>query len=181
MLNSILITGVTDLECYPKGGICKYYKQGMLNQVLCLPESKPDIESINEIKVDIDVIDFKIINTILGPKILIYGCISIKAIYTADNCQQSVHSANWHVNFCDFVLLNDLSYDRCNDVVTKVFGGIEDVCVKLFNRRIIDLSILYIICPQFITHNSNYCCNKQGKFTNVPYNKQYYKGNYEYE
>lgn len=160
MSNSILITGITDLDCYPSGGIYTNYKQNMFNNIVCIPKSKPDIESINEIKVDIDIEEFKVIKSILGPKLLIYGCVSVKIIYTADNCQQSVHSAHWNKPFCDFVLLKDLSYEVCKDLTMKVFLGVEDVCIKYFNQRVIDLSILYVICPQIILPNTGNCYNK---------------------
>lgn len=164
MTNSILITGITDLDCYPNSGLCRNYKQNMFSNTLCIPSAKPDIESINEIKIDIDIEEFKVINSILGPKLSIYGCVSVKIIYTADNCQQSVHSAHWNKPFCDFVLLKDLSYDVCKNLIIKVFIGIEDVCIKYFNKRVVDLSILYVICPQIIVSNTSNYCDKHSRY-----------------
>lgn len=154
MANNILITGITGFEYYPKFRVSKCCKQGMLSNCIFVPNEKPDIESINEIKVDMNIEEYKIIKSILGPKMLIYGFLNIQIIYVADNCQQSLHSAHCSIPFCDFVLIKDLTYDRCSNGICGAFVGIEDVCVKCCSRRSVDLSILYIICPKFY----NNCC-----------------------
>lgn len=148
MLENVLITGITLLDEYPICGNCEYYKQVIESDALCIPVQKPDIESINELKVYICVEKFKVIKTVLGPKIVIQGTKQVKIIYTADNCQQSLHSAHWDIPFCEFVLMDSYSYDKCLKTVVDVFAGLEDACVKCYDKRTIDISILYILCPQ---------------------------------
>ena len=149
MLDNILITGITDLECYPPISCTRYCKQCIQNDFLYVPDEKPDIESINEIKVSVCVEDFEVFKTILGPKLLLNGQKKIKILYTANNCQQSLHSAQWCIPFCEFILLKNLHYDKCFNDINNVFIGVENVRMKYFNKRSIDISLLFIICPEF--------------------------------
>ena len=151
MLDNISIVGITPLESYPNGCSIKNCKQSIENINLCIPCQKPDMESINEIKTTICINKFKLLNTILGPKIIIHGVFKIKVIYTAKNLEQSLHSAHWDIEFCDFILLNNMCYDECDICISKLFAGLEDICINCCNERSIDLSLLYIVC---INHNS---------------------------
>ncbi|ENY8962423.1 DUF3794 domain-containing protein [Clostridioides difficile] len=160
MNENISTTGITSLEDYPKGKCKKYYKEFIEDDILCIPTQKPDIECINEVSAKICIEDKNIINTILGPKLVIQGFKNIKIIYTADNCQQSLHSAHWSIPFCKFILLEDLCYDKCDGIIESIFIGIENICVKYFDCRMIDLSLLFIICPQICNcNNCKYCRN----------------------
>lgn len=159
MLDNILITGITDLECYPPTNCTKYYKQCIENDILCVPDEKPDIESINEIKVNMCIEYFEIFKTILGPKLLINGVKKIKVLYTANNSLQSLHSAHWCIPFCEFILLKGLYYEKCFNSINNVFIGVENVCLKYYDKRLIDLSLLFIICPEF--QNNSLDCQKK--------------------
>lgn len=161
MLDNISITGITPLECYPKGCNIKNCKQNIQQINVCIPCQKPEMESINEIKATICINKYKLLNTILGPKILINGVIKIKVIYTAKNIEQSLHSAHWDIEFCDFILLDNICYDECNICLSNFFTGIEDICINSCDERYIDLSLLYIICANFNSqlHEKNYSCN----------------------
>lgn len=156
-MDTILVTGITPLDEYPKCAYENYCKQCMESDTLCIPTQKPDVESINELKVNIKIENHKVINTILGPKIIIRGVKYIKIIYTADNSIQSVHSAHWEIPFCQFILLENLTYDRCLKNIDNVYTGIEHACVKCFEKRYVDISILYIMCPQIEGNRNNYC------------------------
>ncbi|MCC0707801.1 MULTISPECIES: DUF3794 domain-containing protein [unclassified Clostridioides] len=158
MNESILKTGITPLEDYPDNKCMKYYKEFIEDDILCVPTQKPDIECINEVSVKICIEDKEIINTILGPKLVIKGFKNIKVIYTGDNCQQSLHSAHWSIPFCQFILLKDLRYDKCDNIIETIFVGIENIYVKHFDCRMIDLSLLFIICPQLRNCNNCKCC-----------------------
>ena len=145
--NYINITGITRLDCYPQAIDERFCKQTMENDVVSVPCKKPDIESINEVKVCVTIDCFDVIDTFLGPKLIVKGTKSIKILYTANNHQQSCHSAHWDIPFCDFVLLKGLQFDSCCNSVKDVFVGVESVIVKDFDCRHVDLSILYILCP----------------------------------
>lgn len=148
MLENIIVTGITDLECYPSCKYKKCWKQCMHDEIVCIPDPKPDIESINEIKVNICIDNYQLIDTILGPKIILHGEKHIKVLYTANNCQQSLHSAHWSIPFCEFILLEDILFEKNIFHIDDIFVGIESVCVKYFDNRVVDLSILFIICPE---------------------------------
>lgn len=157
MSNNIVITGITDMDKYPPCINSKFCKQCMQSNIMCIPDQKPEVESINEVKVSICVNNFEVFNTVLGPKLLLNGCKNIKVLYTANNCSQSLHSAHWNIPFCEFILLKDLCYERPSLIVKEVFAGIENVCVNYFDLRTLDISILFIICPQFEKIHSAPC------------------------
>ena len=147
MSNQINITGITKIDCYPPYIEEYFCKQNLENDIVCIPNQKPDIESINEVKVGLSIDHYEVINTCLGPKIILKGTKSIKVLYTADNHQQSCHSAHWEHTFCDFILLRGLHYDNCHNIIKGIFIGLESVIVKEFDCRHVDLSIIYVICP----------------------------------
>lgn len=155
MLENIIITGITDLDCYPSCRYKKYWKQCMNSELLCIPNPKPDIESINEVKITICINGHELIETVLGKKIILHGEKHVKVLYTANNCQQSLHSAHWSIPFCEFILLEDLYCEKESIYIEDIFVGIESVCVKYFDDRVIDLSILFILCPEIDT--KHYC------------------------
>ena len=147
MFDNVLITGLTPLDSYPRNGCKEFYKQVIQDTTLCIPSQKPDIESVNELKVSICLDSFKIINTVLGPKLIVEGTKFIKVIYTADNCQQSLHSAHWEVPFCEFILMKDLSYDKCLKSIDDIYIGVEEACVRCFTKRSVDISLIFVLCP----------------------------------
>ncbi|WP_343338688.1 hypothetical protein TPELB_08920 [Terrisporobacter petrolearius] len=148
MNKNIVYFGITDLDCYPT---CKYgncCKEFIENDTLCIPCKKPDVEDIDNIHVDCFVKDFKIIKTIQGYKIVVTGIIKYKVMYTADTCEQSVHTAHWERCFCQFLLLPK-SLNVNNVCISDVFIGIEDIILKSNGSRVIDLCLLLILIPIF--------------------------------
>lgn len=182
MTNNILITGITNFECYPKFKVSKCCKQGIASNCIFVPSEKPDIECINEVKVEMNIEEYKIIKSILGPKMLVYGFVNVQIIYVADNCQQSLHSAHCSIPFCDFVLIKDLTYDKCSSCICGAFVGIEDVCVKCSTNRSVDLSTLYIICPKFYSNIcENYGSNECNQIKSNCKKKLNYREDYGYK
>jgi hypothetical protein len=176
MYEGILTTGITDLNSYPKIKCTNYCKQTLETDLLTIPCEKPVVESINEVRVDICIENFHIINTVLGPKIILNCLKNIKVVYTANNCEQSLHSSHWKIPFCDFILLKDISYDDCLSLIKNVFIGIEHICINNCSDKLIDLSVLFVICPiikEQYCLNSNYnnkkqnysSCDQYGKYS----------------
>ena len=144
-MDNISITGITPLEYYPCFKNIIQTKQNMQNIDVLIPCEKPDIESIEEVKISICIVNSKLIDTILGKKIILNGIIKLKAIYTANNCEQSLHSAHWDIPLCDFILLDNLC--SCDDLNSlDLFAGVEDICINCNDLRCISFSLLYIIC-----------------------------------
>lgn len=164
-MNSILISGITPIDAYPKDISIKHCKQCMKKVELCIPSVKPDIEEANDLHINICVEKVKMIETILGPKLVIQGKIRAKLIYTADNKVQSVHSAHWEKTFCEYILLNDIRSCRGSLRFSNVFAGIEDVCVICVGKRDLSLSIIFILCPRvfesYDRENQTCCCSKE--------------------
>ncbi|MGL4911007.1 MAG: DUF3794 domain-containing protein [Romboutsia sp.] len=147
MQNEILTYGVTELERYPKCISKSHCKEIVSNDMLYIPSQKPDIECIESINVCVYVKNFKIIKTIMGMKLIIEGTKKYKVMYTADNCEQSVHSAHFERGFCEFILLDSNCYNSCSQYVRDVFIGIEDIIVNNYNCRMVDISTILIFCP----------------------------------
>lgn len=156
LLDNITITGITNLDHYPDNCLVKNCKQNITSISLCVPCQKPDMESINDIKISFCINSYKLLNTILGPKVVLNITAKIKVIYTAKNLEQSLHSAHWDIDFCDFILLENFSYNDCNLCSSSLFIGLEDVCVLNCDERSLELSLIYIICTNF---NTKYCSN----------------------
>ena len=154
LFDNISITGITPLDYYPDKCTITNCKQNIESISLCIPCQKPDMESINEIKVSFCINSCKLLNTILGPKILANITCKIKVIYTAKNPEQSLHSAHWDINFCDFILLETPYYDKRNLCTSNLFIGLEDVCILGYDERYIELSLLYILCPNINMSNN---------------------------
>ncbi|CEN75679.1 Cna B-type domain-containing protein [[Clostridium] sordellii] len=166
MFGNICITGITPLDKYPNSKCKKYYKQCLNNIMLCLPDEKPEIECINEIYAKLCVDEYTVLNTILGPKVFVKGRQNIKIIYTANNCQQSLHSAHWEVPFCEFVLIKDICYNECQNILDDVFIGLEHICVNEIEENFINLSLLFIICPKIC--DFDYCQDCRHHCTDNP-------------
>ena len=147
-MSSIIICGITPMEAYPKGISVKHCKQCVEKIELCIPSVKPDVEEPNEIHINICVEKVKMIDTVLGPKLIIDGKIRVKLIYTANNKVQSVHSAHWEKIFCNYILLKDLK-----GIVSNVFVGVEDVCVTCVGERDLSIAVIFILCPKVCEDN----------------------------
>lgn len=176
MLGNIFISGITPIDAYPRSKSNKYYKQCIEKVDLCIPKAKPDIEDINEIQIKACIEKVKVINTVLGDKLVIEAKIQIKVIYTADNIVQSVHSAHWEIVFHEYVLLENIDCCSCNRLIRYVFLGIEDVCVICMDKRSLSLSIIFILCPQIIedankTNSAGMICGSQEYIDNIPLNE----------
>lgn len=179
MFDEISIIGITDFNQYPEKCTLKNCKQNLKSISVTIPCEKPNIESINEIKILICSENTKTINTILGKKSIINLVVKVKIIYTALNETQSVHSAHWEISFCDFILNNN---NDCHCPKTSdMFIGLEDVYIHSFDERNINLSILYIICNffnGFIERNksNNSCCDEYNQ--NIKYEENVKNTNY---
>lgn len=147
-MNHIFVSGITPMEAYPKdirGEDCKQYMEEF---DLCIPAVKPEVEGVNEIYINVCVEAARIIDTILGPKLIIQGKVEIKLVYTACNRVQSVHSAHWEKKFYNYILFPCIKEKSYNLVVRNIFVGIEDVCVTSVRCRDLSLSVIFILCAK---------------------------------
>ncbi len=132
MLDNITLTGITPLENYPDCCSNKNCKQNIQQLSLSIPCQKPEMESINDIKITLCIKAFKILNTILGRKVLINGVSKVKAIYTAKNKEQSLHSAHFTVPFSTFIIVEK---DTPLSQKFRILPFIEDVFACMLAER----------------------------------------------
>lgn len=150
MIKDIAKFGITPLSEYPSyTSSYVYYKQIIENDILSIPCEYPSIKSIDSISISVDICNLKIIKTILGYKLIITAIKRYKIMYTADINVQSVHTANFENIFCEFILLE--SCVKSNKVlnIKDVFIGVEDIIIKDFDCKNIDVSLVLIIIPIF--------------------------------
>lgn len=146
--DNIGISGITDIDEYPKyniKGMCTEGKQCFKIEIF---QKNLPIEFINRIIVDAFVTDYKIIKTMKGPKIIVSAEIYTKIIYTADTCRQSLHMVECRNNFCDIINVNAISYARCTNTIDNIFIVVQDVVLMGYDEYCIDIAVVYLLCPE---------------------------------
>lgn len=150
-----------------------YWKQMNVSEKLTIPELKPDVEQINSVNVSIDIIRAEVIKVPASPvdvdgqyisnlegkvstgrKLIIEGQLCQKVVYTANEAEQSVHSAHFYVPFSSFIIVpKEIVFDNGNitttidslDVDFQVNACIEDVAVKLLDLRTILKQVTFLL------------------------------------
>lgn len=117
---------------------------------LFIPSEKPSIEDILQVFVTVSILSYKVISTPIGEKLVINGCKRIKAMYTAKDICQTVHTAHFEVPFCTFILLKK-HIGKIIDISTAV----EYVDVCPLNQRAFYISTIIFLCPVFKKQTSN--------------------------
>ncbi|MFA9422062.1 MAG: DUF3794 domain-containing protein [Sedimentibacter sp.] len=151
MSNYIEILGITPASSFPKCLSNIPSNQICETDILCIPEQKPSIESILQVKADIHICSHEIICTCVGEKLVIEGVKHISIMYVADVPCQSVHSAHFDIPFCMFILLNENKFK-----VINIFTAIEDIKAIQLDSRHFSISLIIFACPEF-NKNSNHC------------------------
>ncbi|MEG1703138.1 MAG: DUF3794 domain-containing protein, partial [Niameybacter sp.] len=118
------------------------FKQMSIENYLCIPEAKPDIEAINNATGTIDIGSMNVIETtqgisvegqnLTGYKLIVRGTLNLVIEYTALNEIQSVHSAHYSVPFSTFIILpKDYSIGRRIEIDSLV----EDIYYNAIDIR----------------------------------------------
>ncbi|MEG0580208.1 MAG: DUF3794 domain-containing protein, partial [Niameybacter sp.] len=118
------------------------FKQMSIENYLCIPEAKPDIEAINNVTGTIDIGGMNVIETtqgisvegqnLTGYKLIVRGTLNLVIEYTALNEIQSVHSAHYSVPFSTFIILpKDYSIGRRIEIDSLV----EDIYYNAIDIR----------------------------------------------
>lgn len=155
MHSNIPTSGITPLNQYPpiaNRNLCKHIMQRCM---LSLPADKPSISYIENLYVHIDFEEFNILNTILGPKVVIYGNKFIKILYTASNAMQSMHSSSWLIPFCSEILLPNISGIDLAHSISSIFIGTEGGSILYSDKRKLDVCIFGIFYPVFFKNPTN--------------------------
>lgn len=146
--NLTLVYGIS--EVYPDGA--KAFKQLQLQDIMVIPEQKPDVEQIISVSAKIEITKNYIIDTatgqscegqlLTGKKLVVEGKLHQKVEYVAELAEQPVHAAHFTLNFSTYIVLGtDISCYNKFDVVPYI----EDIYVKQLNKRKIFKNVLILL------------------------------------
>lgn len=118
------------------------FKQLSIDGYLSIPELKPDMEAINNVSATADLVSCHIIQTpvsvsiegqiLSGYKLIVKGMLNISIEYTANEPEQSVHSAHYAIPFSSFIVLPE---DYVVGSKLDVEFIIEDIYYKMIDIR----------------------------------------------
>ncbi|MGL4911410.1 MAG: SPOCS domain-containing protein [Romboutsia sp.] len=138
-----------------------YWAQMNIPEKLTVPDQKPDIEQINSLNISVDIFRSEVIKVPVsqkdkngnyepnlegkistGRKLIIEGQLCQKIDYTANEPQQSIHSAHFYVPFSSYIIVPDkILFSNSKvpvdslDIDFQVNACIEDVAIKLIDLR----------------------------------------------
>lgn len=93
------------------------FKQILVNGNLTIPEQKPDVEQVIDVKVTPEVRDIDIFQTIDGTKVTVSGFMETGVTYVAAGGPQTEHFAHFLVPFNALILCPDLPLKAKVEVV----------------------------------------------------------------
>ncbi|GAA0066757.1 TPA: DUF3794 domain-containing protein [Clostridium perfringens] len=141
-----------------------YWLQMSIPETLNIPTQKPDMEQINSVNVSVNILRQEVIKVpesatvngelqpnlegkiSTGRKIIVEGELCQKIVYTANDEEQSVHSAHFYVPFSSYIVVPkelNISSDPTAAPVDslninyQVNACIEDVIVRMVDERTI--------------------------------------------
>lgn len=133
------------------------FKQFDLDGLLIIPCPKPNIEEINDIKVEVEIMKYKVIKTIkgisaenrtlTGYKLVINGILRQVVDYTANDVCQSNHSAQFERKFSTFIVLPEDIDPSSNIELNTV---VEDVYFNQINDREILTNVTLLLNANII-------------------------------
>lgn len=131
------------------------FKQFTLQENLCIPEAKPDIEQLTRVLAEVKIISTKVIQTptgtspegqnLTGWKLIVEGEVCQKIEYVADEPTQSVHAAHFCIPFSTFIVLPG-TYVAGTPVTVVPY--IEDIYAQQIGKRSIFKNIVLFLHAQ---------------------------------
>ncbi|MGG5462108.1 DUF7507 domain-containing protein [Clostridium sp. B9] len=124
------------------------FKDGILE----IPSQKPDIESLISVDVNLLFQDYEVIDSpvgtsnskqnLTGKKLLVHFKLCIIVTYIAADSEQSVHSAEYELGKCEYIVLPNI--DDYNCLISLTYE-VEDIFYSQLNNRNVFYNITYII------------------------------------
>ena len=162
--------GVNYTEAIDISGLCNpsditatlneypYWMQLYIPETLSIPTQKPDAESINAVNISVNILRSEVITTpssfpqanvegkiLTGRKLIVEGQLCQLVDYTANDTEQSVHSAHFYVPFSAYIVVPEtITFTAANGTTTtvdslnvdfQVGACIEDLSVQLLDPR----------------------------------------------
>lgn len=131
------------------------FKQFNVQENVCLPIAKPDIEQLTKIMAEVVITSTRVIKTpvatslegqiLTGFKLIVEGEVRQKVEYVADEPTQSVHAAHFNIPFSTFIVLPATYVQGTPLVVT---GYIEDIYAKQIDKRCIFKNITILLTAE---------------------------------
>lgn len=139
MRNFVEIVGI-DTDCIPED--ITAFKQFNIEETVCVPPQKPDIEQVLRVISNVDIISTRVIKTPVGTslegeiltgwKVVVEGQINQLIQYVADCPDQPSHAAHFIVPFSTFIVLPE---DFVIGTPLTVTPFIEDIFVEQLDSR----------------------------------------------
>ncbi|WP_024615452.1 hypothetical protein [Clostridium sp. Ade.TY] len=138
----------------------KYFKEEIINEVLTLPDKKPNMERMLKPLVSISVEDKKLIKTekglsnegqnLTGWKLVVKLRIKEKITYVADRCTQSVHAAHYETIQNLFIILpekidGELVCDLFKKSKLSITPYVECVEARMLDNRSIHKCVMLLV------------------------------------
>ncbi|MBP2628110.1 MAG: hypothetical protein H6Q68_2821 [Firmicutes bacterium] len=142
--HSIEILGITPISHFPKCPPHHPCTQFCESDKLCIPSQKITMNNIRKVCLNVSINSFKIICTPAGKKLVIDGKKQIKVFFVPDGPHQAVHSADFEIPFCTFVLLKNIPEE-----VVQICSVVEDISVKCLDYRYFIVTSIIFVCPVF--------------------------------
>ncbi|MPQ43596.1 DUF3794 domain-containing protein [Clostridium tarantellae] len=137
------------------------WTQISLADILTLPYNCPKIEKIEKIYIEVNITSNKIIKTpkspaanaegliLTGKKLLIDGYFCIKLVYTSLTKEQSIHSINFNIPFCTYIVIEE-NVDLFIDAYC-VKTCVEDIFASLIKCNTIFFNVTFFLFASKIT------------------------------
>ena len=152
MRNFIEIEGI-NTNCIPKDATS--FKQFNVEETVCIPVAKPDIEQIIKIIVESEITSTRSIATPVGKslegqvltgwKLIVEGRVNQTVQYVADCPDQPSHAAHFSIPFSTFVVL---PADFVMGTPITVTSFIEDVYAAQIDKRCIFKNITLLLTAE---------------------------------
>lgn len=138
----------------------KYFKEEVINEILEIPEEKPDMERVLDAIVWPEIESYKLIETekglsnegqnLSGLKLLVKLRLKEKITYVANYCSQPVHAAHFESVKTMFVVLPEVIDNQKTCILLKkgklaITPYIECVEVRMLNERLLQKCVMVFL------------------------------------
>jgi len=150
----IEIVGITPESSFPEIDADTFNTQIAVEELLQVPQAKPDIEQLIKVQITAEITRTKVIATPVGYKAIVRGVVKQKIVYVADVPEQSLHAAHFEKPFCTFISIPDSEKDddwekdeKRGKTVETVHARviIEDIMVHEFDKRSIHMCVVMFV------------------------------------
>lgn len=153
MRNFIEVVGI-NTDCIPEN--ISTFKQFNIEETVCIPSQKPDIEQVLKVISNVEIISTRVIKTPVGTslegeiltgwKVVVEGQLEQVVQYVANCPDQPSHAAEFIVPFSTFVVLPE---DFVIGTPITVTPFIEDIYVEQLDLRCIFKNTTLLVTVEF--------------------------------